>query len=280
AEIEALGRSVDTELRDGDVRLTMGGEPTFVSIDDPDGAEWNTAALGPTKRQRAGDLFHRLKQKYAPQGLAHFGQGKWYPGEQLPRWSLNCFWRKDGEPIWSAPSLYADEATDYGANEHHAQEFLSAVARQLGLTPQYVFPAYEDAFYYLWRERQLPANVDPFDSKLEDRLERARLAKVFSAGLDSIVGHVLPISRSRSSWETGPWFLRTERCYLIPGDSPIGYRLPLDSQPWVRESEYPYMYPVDPSEPVPPLPRYSEIRRSPFDQSEPRAALPTRGDIR
>ena len=49
----------------------MGGEPTFVATDDPDGAEWNTAALGPTKRLRAASLFARLKDRYAPQGLQH-----------------------------------------------------------------------------------------------------------------------------------------------------------------------------------------------------------------
>lgn len=281
-QIEALGHAVDADLLAQDVRLTMGGEPTFVSIDDPDAAEWNTAALGPTKRKRAAEVFHRLKQKYAPQGLAHFGQGKWYPGEQLPRWSLNCFWRRDGEPIWSAPSLYANESTDYGANERHANEFLNAVARQLGLTPQYLFPAYEDAFYYLWRERKLPTNVDPFDSKLDDPLERARLARIFSAGLDSIVGHVLPIGRSTqgTAWETGPWFLRSERCYLIPGDSSIGYRLPLDSQPWVSEGEYPYLYVADPSEELPPLPRYAQLRRQPSDWIEQRQPLPLHAELR
>jgi uncharacterized protein (DUF2126 family)/transglutaminase-like putative cysteine protease len=260
ARIEALGGAVDAELAAKDVRLTMGGEPTFVAIDDPDGAEWNTAALGPTKRQRAAELFHRLKQKYAPRGLAHFGQGKWYPGEQLPRWSLNCFWRRDGESIWTTPSLCADESKDQGANERHAQQFLSAVARKLGLNPDFVFPTYEDALYYLWRERRLPTNVDLFDSKLEDPLERARLAQVFSAGLDSIVGHVLPISRGPSGWESGLWFLRSERCYLIPGDSPIGYRLPLESQPWVRESEYPYIHAVDPNESLSPLPLHADAR--------------------
>jgi uncharacterized protein (DUF2126 family) len=260
ARIQALGHAVDAELAAKDVRLTMGGEPTFVSIDDPDAAEWNTAALGPTKRQRAADLFRRLKEKYAPRGLAHFGQGKWYPGEQLPRWSLNCFWRRDGEPVWTSPALHADESTDHGASERDANEFLLAVARQLGVTPEFVFPTYEDALYYLWRERRLPANVDPFDSKLEDPLERARLARVFSAGLDSIVGYVLPIARGAKGWQTGPWFLRAERCYLMPGDSPIGYRLPLDSQPWVSEGDYPYVYPADPSEPLAPLPSHSGFR--------------------
>ena len=114
--IQALGHWVDADLKALDVRLTMGGEPTFVAVDDPDGAEWNTEALGKTKRLRAIELFNRMRDKYAPYGLSHFGQGKWYPGEQLPRWSLNCYWRKDGEPIWTDPSLYADEGKQYGAD--------------------------------------------------------------------------------------------------------------------------------------------------------------------
>src|SRR6476660_9361962 len=159
--IEAMGHRVDADLQAGDVRLTMGGEPTFVSIDDRDGEEWNTAALGPSKRKLAADLFRRLRRHYASQGLAHFGQGKWYPGEALPRWSLNCFWRRDGEPIWQNPALCADESVDYGVSAETAQRFLSAVATRLGLSPEFVFGAYEDVFYYLWRECRLPANVDP-----------------------------------------------------------------------------------------------------------------------
>ena len=262
-DIERLGRVVDADLLAQDVRLTMGGEPTFVAIDDPDGEEWNTAALGPNKRRLAADLFARLKAKYAPQGLAHHGQGKWYPGEQLPRWSLNCFWRRDGEPIWRYPALHADEHRDYRATEAVAQRFLGAVARRLNLSAEFVFPAYEDVVYYLWRERKLPSNVDLFDAKLEDPLERARLAKIFSEGLTSIAGHVLPLSRDSTGrrWQTAPWFLRAERCYLMPGDSPLGYRLPLDSQPWVRQGDYPYVYEMDTSIQQPPLAAHAEVRR-------------------
>ena len=261
--IEALGRAVDAELKAQDVRLTMGGEPTFVSIDDQDGAEWNTAALGPRKRRLAADLYHRLKAKYAPTGLAHFGQGKWYPGEQLPRWSLNCHWRKDGEPLWTNPRLIADEQTQYSATEDTARRFLARVAEELALDATFVFPAYEDAFYYLWRERRLPQNVDPLDSRLEDPMERLRLAKIFEQGLDEIIGHVLPIVRTADGarWQTGSWFLRSERCYLIPGDSPIGYRLPLDSQPWVAAGDYPFIHAPDPSRSFPTLLPHAEIRR-------------------
>jgi uncharacterized protein (DUF2126 family) len=261
--IEQLGHDVDAELTAADVRLTMGGEPTFVSIDDPDGAEWNTAAMGPTKRRLAAEVYHRLRDHYAPSGLVHFGQGKWYPGEQLPRWSLNCFWRRDGEPLWRERRLIADEARDYGTTELLARRFLCGVAERLGLDSRHVFGAYEDAFYYLWRERRLPSNVDPFDSRLEDPQERARLMRVFSQGLDRVAGHILPISRDPSGerWQSGPWFLREERCYLVPGDSPMGYRLPLDSQPWADRGDYPYVHPADLMQILPPLAPYVDIRR-------------------
>jgi uncharacterized protein (DUF2126 family)/transglutaminase-like putative cysteine protease len=262
SSIEALGHRVDADLAALDVRLTMGGEPTFVSVDDPDGAEWNTTALGPRKRTLAAELYRRLKDRYAPQGLAHFGQGKWYPGEQLPRWSLNCYWRKDGEPIWTNPELSADETRDYGATDGSARRLLVRVAAELGLDPKFVFPAFEDAFYYLWRERRLPVNVDPFESELKDPMERARLAKVFEQGLDRVIGHVLPVARTPDDgrWQSGRWFLRSERCYLVPGDSPIGYRLPLDSQPWTADGDYPFIHPPDQSRVFDPLPKHAEIR--------------------
>jgi uncharacterized protein (DUF2126 family)/transglutaminase-like putative cysteine protease len=260
--IVELGHDVDQDLEAGDVRLTMGGEPTFVSVDDPDGAEWNTTAMGPEKRRLAAELFHRLREQYAPEGLVHFGQGKWYPGEQLPRWSLNCFWRRDGQPIWQRRELLADEARNYGADAAAAQRFLRAVAARLALDPFHVFPAFEDAFYYLWRERRLPANVDPLDARLEDPLERKRLMRVFSQGLDRVAGHVLPLSRDAGgkNWQSGSWFLRDERCYLLPGDSPLGYRLPLDSLPWATAGDHSYVHAADPALATGPLPTASQLR--------------------
>ena len=260
--IHRLGREIDADLAAQDVRLTMGGEPTFVSVDDPDGAEWNTAALGPNKRRLAARIYQRLREKYAPAGLAHFGQGKWYPGEPLPRWSLNCFWRRDGEPVWSNPELIADETIDYDVSADTTQRFLAHVAQRLGLSPAHVFAAFEDAFYYMWRERRLPTNVDPFDSRLEDAGERARIARIFEQGLDAAVGHVFPVGRDATGarWQSGPWFLRRDRCYLVPGDSPLGYRLPLDSMPWAAPSDYPYVHPPDPTQQFPPLARHAAIR--------------------
>jgi uncharacterized protein (DUF2126 family) len=268
--IDALGRRIDAELAAGDVRLTMGGEPTFVAVDDPDGAEWNTTALGPTKRLLAADLLQRLRQHYAPQGLLHFGQGKWYPGEPLPRWSLNCFWRKDGQPIWQEAALLADErqplTIDWPAQVDLAGRLLQGVAERLGIAAEHVFPAFEDIFYYQWRQRRLPINVDASDSRQEDALERARLRRLFEQGLPNAVGHVLPVHReAQGGWRSSSWFLRVEQCLLLPGDSPLGYRLPIDAQPWVAAADYPYINPPDPAHPDflqrVPLPDAADIRK-------------------
>jgi uncharacterized protein (DUF2126 family) len=263
AGIEAMGHRVDDDLRAGDVRLTQGGEPTFVSVDDRDGAEWNTEAMGPTKRLLSADLMDKLRLKYGQGGLLHYGQGKWYPGEQLPRWSLNLYWRKDGEPVWTHPELFASEHEDYQVTEVMAQQFLGSVAKRLALDPKFVFPAFEDTWYYLWRERRLPVNVDPFDARLDDPLERARLRKVFDRGLEKAVGHVLPVARATAAgprWNTGKWFLRAERCYLMPGDSPLGFRLPLDSQPWAAEADMPWVHALDQTQSFAPLPPHRRLR--------------------
>jgi uncharacterized protein (DUF2126 family) len=265
--IVALGHAVDAQLETQDVRLTMGGEPTFVAVEDRDGAEWNTDALGPTKRGFAQSLTHKLRDKYGAGGFLHFGQGKWYPGEQLPRWALTIGWRADGEPCWHDPTLFADEREPHAYTDADAKRFIDALTARLGLDAKYVMPGYEDTWYYLWRERRLPVNVDPFDSKLDDEMERARLRRLFTQGLDKTVGYVLPLKRewqagtSGPQWISGPWFVRDERLYLIPGDSPMGYRLPLDSLPWVDKADYPYVIEQDLFAPRAGLPAAAEFRR-------------------
>ncbi len=268
-KIEALGHAIDADLKQGDVRLTMGGEPTFVSIDDPDGVEWNFTAVSHKKRILSGELIKRLRKQFAPGSLLHYGQGKWYPGEQLPRWALACYWRKDGVPIWKDDSLIADESKNYGHGAKDAKELLTRIARVTGADPKYLLPAYEDAFYYTRKERRLPSNVTPEKSNLKDKLERDRIARLFQQGLNAVVGYALPIKRvaatraSQPRWISGAWFLRDEdTLWLIPGDSPMGLRLPLDSVPWVAEKDFPWLWQQDPSQPeLPELPREFPYRQ-------------------
>ncbi len=252
-EIDQLGREVDELLLAGDVRLTMGGEPTFVSIDDFDGAEWNTEALGPTKKGLAHDLLLRLRERFAPGGALHHGQGKQYPGESLPRWAYQCVWRNDGQPVWTDPELMAVETVDKLTNSD-AEEFLHRLSGHLGVDAKNALPGFEDVWYWMWRERRLPINVDPFQSNLTDPEERARIARVFDRGLEQTVGYALPLRAGDGGWESGKWFLRRELLYLYPGDSPMGFRLPLDSLPWALPADIPADYPIDPLAPREPLP--------------------------
>jgi len=255
--IEALGDRVDEVLQAGDVRLTMGGEPTFVSIDDMDGAEWMTAAVGPTKRILADTLIRRLRERFAPGGLLHYGQGKWYPGESLPRWAFSLYWRSDGLPLWRNAELIAKERSDGVANIEAVQNVTRGIARRLDLNPNYAMPAYEDAWHYLARERALPGNVDALDSKLEDPEERARLARVFERGLGKPVGFVLPVQRwnapDRRRWRSERWETRSGKLLLVPGDSPAGFRLPLASLPWIAPAQRDFIQPPDPFDSLPPL---------------------------
>lgn len=272
--IDALGAKVDEALASGDVRLTMGGEPTFVAADDPEAPEWTVAALGPTKRRYASQLLRRLHDRFAPTGLIHEGQGKWYPGEALPRWALSVFFRKDGVPIWRNVKLLADAETG-AATAADAAKFSTQLARRLGVDPRFAQAAHEDAWYYMWRERRLPVNTDPYDSRLDDEMERARLARVFEAGLAAIVGYALPLREAPGwsggpiGWESGPWLLRRERMLLLPGDSPMGYRLPLDALPWAESSDQPElaMAVADPFAARWPLPTREQLTAQVQDRS-------------
>jgi uncharacterized protein (DUF2126 family)/transglutaminase-like putative cysteine protease len=250
----ACGTEVDRRLLEGDVRLTMGGEPTFVSSREPDAPEWNTAALGGRKEEMGDKLLRRLHGAWQPGGFLFHGQGKWYPGEPLPRWALSCYFRHDGVPTWNEPSLVGLSGTNYGHNAEHASRFIERLTELLSIEQHGAMPAYEDAWYHLWRERRLPTNVDPLESRLDDPIERERLTRVFRQGLNTVVGYVLPLAHW-GRWVSGRWFLRDEHCFLIPGDSPAGFRLPLDSQPWAEAQDRGLEPALDPFQERPPLPR-------------------------
>jgi len=256
-KIDQLGQQVDADLKKNDVRLTQGGEPTFVSIDDMDGAEWNTLAHGDNKRKLAGQLMQRLKNHFASGGLLHYGQGKWYPGEPLPRWALNIFWRTDGQPIWVDETLFSDETKSDGYGLAESSRFMEELVRLLNLPAGCAIPAYEDVILQTQREQALPPNLDPTKAELKDPEERRRLARLLSRGLGQVVGYVLPLKPQEfepgeslsTVWKTSAWPLKREHLYLLEGDSPLGLRLPLHSLPWVMPKDKVTEFDVDPFAP-------------------------------
>jgi uncharacterized protein (DUF2126 family)/transglutaminase-like putative cysteine protease len=233
AAIQALGYKVDADLLEGDVRMTMGGEPTFVSIDDPDSAQWNIDADGPEKRELSHELIFRLREQFGKGAMLHYGQGKWYPGEPLPRWQYGLFWRKDGYPVWKDISLIARERSETKYTEADAGRFIRELARCLTVSIQNISPVYEDIFYFLWTEGKLPVNIDPLKADLKDPFERMILMQLLERGLDKPAGYVLPLKwdHERDKWQSCRWQVNRSHVFLTPGTSPIGLRLPLDALP-------------------------------------------------
>lgn len=254
----AAGDAVEGLLTGGDVRLTMGGEPTFIAMAEMDAPIWNSEALGGAKRHYAGRLIRALLPDWAKGAALQYATGKHYPGEQLPRWAIHAHFRPDGEPVWKDTSLLASDDDTPGATYEDAHRFARLLAERLGVDPDRVLPAYEDTHYQLWREYKLPANVLVEDAKLADPAERARLARVFGRGLSAPVGDVLPLRRAvvdgARVWETGRWQLRSDVLLLVQGDSPIGVRLPLQSLPWAPPEEIEALFETDPLSPRAKLP--------------------------
>ncbi len=236
ADIDALGDAVDEKLVAQDVRLTMGGEPTFVSLDDRLGDEWHFSALSDAKKKLGYDLFQRLSKRFAMGALAQHAQGKWYPGEILPRWAMNMYWRNDGQPIWLDQALLADPEARGDATPDVAGEFLGKLADVLGIGGDYVLPAYEDIPYLLWKEQRIPLEGEMLKADVFEAAERKRLQAKLDENVGKPTGYVLPLafSAKTNGWLSNAWKFRTEKMMLIPGDSPVGLRLPLGALPVVE----------------------------------------------
>ena len=208
--ILACGRAVDADLAAGDVRLTMGGEPTFVSATDRDADEWNTAALGPTKRAaRRAICWRRMKQRYGARRLRALRPGQVVSGRAAAALGARLLLarrRRAGLERSRRCSPTSSSPDGHGAAD--AERFVTHARRDSWASPpRTCTPGYEDVWYYLWRERRLPVNVDPFDARLDDELERDRLRRVFTQGLDAVVGYALPLRRAGG--RDGRWRHRT-----------------------------------------------------------------------
>ncbi|SEQ33831.1 Uncharacterized conserved protein, DUF2126 family [Hyunsoonleella jejuensis] len=263
--IYSLGFKVDEELEKGDVRLTMGGEPTFVSIDDMEAPEWNTDADGPHKRELAKELSTRLYEDFGKGGVLHQAQGKWYPNEPLPRWSIEICWRKDGKPIWQNKRLLSLFSENKKLPKDADKRFIKTLTKYLGVSDKHIKPTFEDSFYFLWQEGQIPLDIDPTkeDGNL---LVKEKLQNILKDGTTKPVGYVLPLNNSEGKWYSCNWEFRRKHLFLLPGNSPIGLRLPLSSliqKP--KQKEFPNFQP-DQFSKQDELPIYTDIVSKRFQE--------------
>ena len=261
-QILQLGNKVDESLIAGDVRLTMGGEPTFVSIDDQESDEWNSGAVGEHKQRLSVELVQRLRDRYAKNGLLHFGQGKWYPGESLPRWAHTCLWRTDGEPIWTRDDLLAVPNVKSESTTDVAAEFMLRMAQSIEVDVNHVIAAYEDVLTVVDEEQNVPIDEDPTSFDADSSEDRRRLARILARGVSAPAGFVLPLARAwwqaNAKWQSSSWPFRSSQLVLIPGDSPVGLRLPLDRLP--SEFRNKFVVPRDPTLPRDSLQTYDTLR--------------------
>ncbi|HEY9249447.1 MAG TPA: transglutaminase family protein [Rariglobus sp.] len=190
--INACGDAVEASFSASGMLFTMGGEPTFIPH-DPQGPEWNTAALGPTKLDYARRFARRLIETACPGALILETSGKHYPGEPLPRWALLVQWRSDGQPLWKDITRLRGDAKDGRHTNKHAGAVITALAKKLSVSAAGILPTHD------------------------------------TANPDVNAGYVLPLDHDGSAWVTDDWTsaLKQDSAVLFPGDSLIGLRLPL-----------------------------------------------------
>ncbi len=232
----ALGNAVQQQLDEKGIELTMGGEPTFISIDDMESEQWNTKADGEHKRKLAHELFLSMSKQFADSPLHHYGQGKWYPGEALPRWQYGCYWRRDKQAIWRKPELLGRPGEDNGVSIEQAQQFAELLTKILAVPESCLRSGYEDIYFLMWQEGNLPVGDAPENLNLASSDQRRTLFSAIQNNyFDAPRGFVLPLGWDFSAkrWHSCQWQFRNGHCFLTPGDSPIGLRLPIQSISWL-----------------------------------------------
>jgi uncharacterized protein (DUF2126 family)/transglutaminase-like putative cysteine protease len=228
-ELVASGDRVDLALNEHKIELTVGGEPTFTSRLHPEEPEWNEGALGPTKWRQGLALASALRERIARGAVILHGSGKQYPGESLPRWTLDVIYRRDGASLARNRPLGPPSSPTLA----DARRVLEALSTRLGVDADLAQPGFEDPWPQLHEESMVALGVDPHKADLKDSEARRRLARLLDRGLTTEVGFALPLEAappgSTDRWLSDRWTFRRERLYLIPGESPMGLRLPLDS---------------------------------------------------
>jgi uncharacterized protein (DUF2126 family)/transglutaminase-like putative cysteine protease len=232
--VQRLGEAVDSLLAAAGLELTMGGEPTFVSSDDMTSAQWTVAADGAEKRQSANRLAAALADRFAKGGLVQRSEGKWYPGEPLPRWQIGLIWRCDGEQLWSDPALLADPFDATRADPEataSAEQLARTITAEFRLPKEQLQPAFEDPLARLVAQLSEPAGPRPtFDP---EQLEPELVSDLDQAETEP-AAWVLPLVPAwfGEGWVSPAWRTRRGRLVLVPGHSPAGSRLPLDALSW------------------------------------------------
>lgn len=237
AALQEIGQQVDDRLAAAGIELTMGGEPTFVSVDDMTSPQWTVAADGPEKRALANDLAAKLFARYGGGGLIQRSQGKWYPGEPLPRWQIGLLWRADGEPLWSDPTRFADPFDAAAASDHagdQARVLAADIATAFGLPPEQAVPCFEDQLDILVNQIKQPAGPRPESEPGADDHELVASLDAAAEDDHGPAAWVLPLTPAwwSDGWASAAWQTRRGRIVLVPGDSPAGMRLPLSSISW------------------------------------------------
>ncbi|MCC6623143.1 MAG: transglutaminase family protein [Deltaproteobacteria bacterium] len=258
----AAGDEIDRRIAEAGLTLTVGGEPTFNSRLHPELPEWNGAALGPTKWTQGLELVHELRRRRAPGSVVLVRQGKWYPGESLPRWAMEIIGAREGAPIWPDREPVRGGA----ATPFDAETFITELATRLGVLDG-LHAVHEDPWTTLQDEARIPVEVDARQAALDDPEERRRLARVLSHGITSVAGWVLPLAPDPAGpgWVTDRWETRRGAIYLLPGDSPVGLRLPLGSlgpgasPPPIWEEPALAALPGDPRKPEPDDPSQARV---------------------
>ncbi|HET8734537.1 MAG TPA: transglutaminase family protein, partial [Anaeromyxobacteraceae bacterium] len=260
-ELLAASDRADAAIAEQGLTLTVGGEPTFNSRLHPEAPEWRSDALGPTKWEQGLALAFELRDRMAPGGVVLRREGKWYPGESLPRWALDVVGLRDGTRMWSGGGA------GRSATPEAAEALARAIAARLGVKDATMQPAFEDPWRHVRDEADLPPGVDPTKADLADGEARRRLARVLDHGLATPVAWVLPLTRGDAGWLTDAWSFRRERLFLVPGDAPAGLRLPL------KALGGPLPAPAAPELPFAPDPRTEEIARARRREEEERAEV-------